>query len=874
MKNLTPAMRQYLEIKEQYKDCIIFFRMGDFYEMFFDDAVTASRILDITLTSRNKNKENSIPLCGVPYHAASSYIARLIEEGYKVAVCEQVEDPRTAKGIVRREVLRVITPGLVVDAENLEAKENNYCAAVSRVRNMFGLAVVDISTGEFRITEEEDVEILGSECVGLGPKEVLISEELREDSLMELVSRRSGRCLVNHLSPEYFSAVEAQALFNEWFSEEQLSAIEPEKHPAALAAGNAVLRYVKETQPGGAGHIVTVRWYRLSNFLALDETARRNLELFTTIQEGKKEGSLFQVIDGTVTAMGGRRLRRWLNYPLVNVGRIGERLSAVEEIKEAHLQREHLRDLLSRVSDIERLGGRISMGVANGRDLAALGRSLELLPAVREAISKMTSPLSVAIREEIDQMEDVADLIRRSIADDPPHTITDGYLIRKGYSDKLDELVSLSRSGKQWIAALEEKERKRTGINTLKVGFNSVFGYYIEITRANAAMVPPEYVRKQTLVNAERYINEELKEYEATVLNAEERRKQLEYELFVEVRESVGREIRRIQRTASAIADLDALASLAHVAERNNYHRPHVHEGDRIEIADGRHPVVEKLNINGGFVPNDALLDGDENRFLVITGPNMAGKSTYIRQIALIVLLAQMGSFVPARSADIGIVDRIFTRVGAADSLARGLSTFMVEMTEVAGILKNATPRSLVLLDEVGRGTSTFDGLSIAWAVTEYIHDSPQLGARTLFATHYHELIDIARTRKGVKNYSIAVKEWGEDIVFLRKIISGGTNRSYGIQVARLAGVPGDVIARAGEILKNLERGELDESGMPRIARGGKQKEREGQIVLPLFMDREERILQDIRKLDIGNLTPLEALQVINEWQLRLKKDD
>jgi len=873
VKNLTPAMRQYLEIKEAHRDCIIFFRMGDFYEMFFEDAEIASRVLEITLTSRNKGKENAIPLCGVPWHAASAYISKLIENGHKVAICEQMEDPKDAKGIVKREVVRIVTPGLVVDSDNLSAKENNFLAGISALDGSFGLAFVDISTGEFRVTESDDREAFLDEIAGLEFREVVVREDLKESDLMEAFAIRSGDCSISFLPSDYFSVEGASDLIDEFFSEKR--EVDFDGHPAMTGAAGAVLRYVKETQKDRLNHINDVLWYDITNYLVLDDTAKKNLELFATIQGGRKRGSLFHVLDETTTAMGGRKLRWWLNYPLVDPDRIRIRLAAVSEIKEEHLLRENLRASLAGIYDLERLGSRVSMGVANGRDLLALGRSLRLIPAIKDTISELESSLISSICGELDDMPDVADLIGVAIVDDPPVTIRDGYVIKKGYDDELDKLISLCTDGKKWIAAMEGRERKRTGIGGLKVGFNNVFGYYIEVTRANSDMVPEDYVRKQTLVNAERYINQELKEYEVLVLGAEERRKKREYELFVDIRERIAREIMRIQRTASRLADLDAIASLAEVAEMYNYCCPRVNDEDMIKIKGGRHPVVERMNPNGGFVPNDTLLDRSGNRFLIITGPNMAGKSTYIRQTAVIVLMAQMGSFVPADEAEIGIVDRIFTRVGAGDSLSGGQSTFMVEMTEVAGILKNASLRSLILLDEVGRGTSTFDGLSIAWAVSEHIHDPDKLGARTLFATHYHELTDLARTMDGVRNLSIAVKEWGDRVIFLRTIVEGGTNRSYGIEVARLAGVHEDVISRAREVLGNLEKGELDEIGMPRIARGKPSRKGGNVGQLDLFAGEENPdmsgLINELKGLDVLNMTPMEALGKISEWQKMVK---
>ena len=869
--NLTPAMRQYLEIKEQYKDCILFFRMGDFYEMFFEDAVVASKILEIALTSRSRDKQEGIPLCGVPHHAASAYISRLIDSGYKVAVCEQVEDPKLAKGIVRREVVRVVTPGLVVEPDNLIAKENNFLAGLSGVDNEYGLAFIDISTGEFWVTRCDDREMLCNEVAGHDFREIIVCDELRDSPFMKMLSSFLNGCLINYLSSGYFEPDSSMAYLDGWTGTDGSPLRDIRQSRAMASAAGAVIRYVRETQKESLSHINEIHPYAVHNFLVIDETARRNLELFSTIQEGKKQGSLIHVIDQTVTAMGGRHLRRWLLYPLVDAEKIKERHAAVAEMKEHHQLRYDARNLLSRVYDMERVGGRIAMGIANARDLISLRESLSIIPGLKAALQECRTPLIRRLVSGLDAMEDVVDLIGRAIEDDPPVTIRDGSIIKRGFNEELDALVSMSTDGKRWIASLEDKERKRTGIHSLKVGFNNIFGYYIEVTKSNIPHVPGDYIRKQTLVNAERYINEELKEYESTVLNAEERRKKKEYELFLEVRESITGEIKRLQRTASSVADIDCLASLAEVAERYGYRCPEVTTADRIFIREGRHPVVERMDLDSGFVPNDAHLDGDGNRVLIITGPNMAGKSTYIRQVALIVIMAQMGGFVPANEAEIGIVDRVFTRVGAADSLSKGHSTFMVEMIEVAAILRNATPRSLILLDEVGRGTSTFDGLSIAWAVTEYIHDSERMGSRTLFATHYHELTELARTRSGIKNYCVAVKEWGDTVIFLRKIVSGGSNRSYGIQVARLAGVPGDIIARAREILKNLETGELDEVGMPKIARGRKPPRAARQAQLPLFLSEEEKVVGEIKTTDVTTMTPIEALQKIGEWRSRIK---
>ena len=868
VSELTPAMKQYLEMKARYPDCILFFRMGDFYEMFFEDAVFASRLLEITLTTRNKTKEGSIPLCGVPHHAASSYISRLIEKGCKVAICEQLEDPKQAKGIVKRDVVRVVTPGLVIDPAQLEAGENNFLAALSFADETFGLAFTDISTGEFRILEIKDRDLLQGEMAGLPLREILLPEDFPDRVLIKALSKNEGALTVGYLPRDYFAPEAAGELLRTYFPPENIAALRMESRPAVSGAAGAVLRYGEETQKERLTHVNRLQEMSWSQILFLDETAKGTLELFQTIQERKKKGSLFSVLDATVTPMGARRLRWWLNYPLRETSRIRSRLAAVAEIKHNHLLREELRKLLTEVYDLERLGGRIAMEAAHARDLVALKASLLVLPRLRELLSSLTAPLLKELQEKIDPLPEVAALISRALVDDPPLAVREGGMIRDGFDAELDELLSLSRHGKRDIAALEDRERRKTGINSLKVGFNNVFGYYLEVTKANSHLIPQDYVRKQTLVNAERYINAELKNYEQAVLHAEENSRRREYELFVQVRGKAARHIRQLQVTASALADLDVLVSLATVAEHYGYCCPVVDDDEVIEITDGRHPVVERTALSEGFVPNDTFLDLQQNRLLIITGPNMAGKSTYIRQVALIVIMAQMGSFVPAKSARIGVVDRIFTRIGAADSLARGQSTFMVEMQEMANILNHGTRRSLIVLDEVGRGTSTFDGLSIAWAMAEYLHDSRRMGARTLFATHYHQLTELALTHEGVKNYNVAVREWGDRIIFLRKILAGGTSRSYGIQVARLAGVPGEVTQRAGEILKNLEKGELDAAGIPRIAQGKKTPPKGGTTnQLSLFPDERELVIQALRDLDTMRVSPLEALNLLHEWQ-------
>jgi len=727
--NLTPAMKQYVEIKEKYPDCILFYRMGDFYEMFFEDALTAAPVLEITLTSRNKGKEDSVPLCGFPYHAASTYIAKLVEKGFKVAICEQVEDPKKAKGIVKREVIRVITPGLVLDEENLAAGENNYLSCLCLQKDILGLAFLDITTGEFQISEFTDRDSFLIAIAGLDFKEMILANSFPDKALIKTLEMQMPAGRINYLEDECFGLDQAQIILEQDFPADILVKAEIAKHPAAMIAAGAILRYVDQTQKIRPQHINEIKWYSTQNHLILDDTARRNLEIFKTIQDNTKTGSLFSLINEALTPMGTRRLRWWLNYPLVDVEKIRERLASVAEIKESHILRSNLRKTMMRIYDLERLSGRVALRAANPRDLVALKASLTAIPEIKTMMLDFTAPKLVAIRAQLKEMTEVIDLISRTIVDDPPQSIQDGGFIAKGCDEELDKLRSISRDGKKWIAALETQERQKTGINSLKIGFNNIFGYYIEVTKANSAAVPDSYVRKQTLVNAERYINQELKEFEQTVLNAEEKIREREQSLFISLRENLNQYITGIQKNSFLIAQLDALIALAEVAEKYHYNCPEIDDEDIIDIRDGRHPVVESALKKEGFVPNDCLLNLQSDRLLIITGPNMAGKSTYIRQVALIVLLAQMGSFVPAAKCRVGVVDKIFTRIGASDSLVKGQSTFMVEMTETAEILKNATSRSLIILDEVGRGTSTFDGLSIAWAVAEYIHDFQTKGS-------------------------------------------------------------------------------------------------------------------------------------------------
>jgi len=865
----TPVMRQYLRIKGEYRDCILFFRMGDFYEMFFDDATVASKILEIALTSREKGDKERIPLCGVPYHAAAPYITKLIEKGFKVAVCEQVGDARASQGLVEREVTQVITPGMVLEGDNLREKENNFLMSLCRGEGGYGLVFLDLSTGEFKGCRIAEEVLLVGEVVKNRPRETLIPEGLQdEERFLADLKREFPSMLVNALPDSSFQA-DADAGPLEGLTEDLIPAwVGDEPRHAACAA----LRYVHETQKVDVGHIKPLSFYRIEDYLILDETTQRNLELSTSLGGRGKRGTFLDCVDETITAMGGRRIRGWLSYPLVDCEEIEQRLEAVAQLKETPLMRADLRELLEEVYDLERLNARVIMGKANPRDMVALKTTLKAVPRVKEALAAATAPLLQEMQGDLADLDAVAGWITDAIVANPPLALTEGGIIRDGYNPELDELRGMSRAGKGWIAQLEVQERQRTGISSLKVRYNQVFGYYIEVTRTNLALVPEDYIRKQTLTNAERFITPQLKEYEGKVLGAEERIKALEHELFRHLRERVAGENRRIQGTASALGSLDALLSLAEVADKYRYNRPRITDGDEIVIVEGRHPVIERMGHLEPFVPNDARLDCDDNQLIIITGPNMAGKSTYIRQVALICLMAQMGGFVPAREATIGVVDRIFTRIGASDNLAMGESTFMVEMRETADILRESTPRSLVILDEIGRGTSTFDGLSIAWAVAEYLHDKK--GPKTLFATHYHELTELAVTKPRVKNYNVAVSEWNGEIIFLRRIVEGGTSRSYGIQVARLAGLPEEVVTRAREVLSNLEKEELDEKGLPRLAhvKGGKREH--GKDQLGLFGVRDGQIYRELQKIDPHRLTPLEAIELLYHWKKMMDEGD
>lgn len=859
MAKQTPMMRQYLEIKSQYPDAILFFRLGDFYEMFLDDAVTAAKVLDIALTSRNKGAEDQIPLCGIPYHSAQPYLSRLVAAGHKVAICEQVEDPRTAKGIVRREVVRLVTPGTVLEPELLSADRNSYLLAISRgARQRYGLASLDLSTGQFRVTSAQHPEEVRRELLAIEARELLVAEGERATLATCLALAPEQMASLATLPDGVFTAEEGAARLNACYGTSDLTVFGCADDEAAIAAAGAVLYYVEQTQKGQAAHLRPLTCYRIQDSMVLDEATRRNLELTQTLSGAQRKGSLLGALDRTLTAMGGRLLRQWLLRPLLDCQAIDARLDFIAQAIDQPRQRQQLRELLRTINDLERLLSRISMGSASARDLVALRNSCQPLPPLRQLCGELAGTLAARLHQQIDPLEDLAGLLARALADEPPAGLRDGGLIRDGYDQPLDELRQISRDGKGFIARLERQERERSGIASLKVRYNRVFGYYIDVPKTQLAKVPADYQRKQTLANSERYFTPELKDYEDRVLGAEEAIAEREYQLFEELRQQIGAARQRIQATAEGLAALDVLLALADVAHERNYCRPRLHEGARLEIIAGRHPVVELLTGSDPFVSNDVLLDTDSHQLLMVTGPNMAGKSTFMRQVALITLMAQMGSFVPAQQAEIGLVDRIFTRVGASDNLARGQSTFMVEMSETAYILNHATPRSLILLDEIGRGTSTFDGISIAWAVAEYLHDNPQLAAKTLFATHYHELTDLSRTRKGIENFNIAVRQWQDQIVFLRTIVPGPASHSYGIQVAQLAGLPQPVIRRAKEILANLERGEYSDEGLPLLAQSQKfDRKAPAAPVDPLR--------QRLRQLDINRMTPLEALSCIHE---------
>ncbi len=875
MNDITPMMRQYLEIKSKYPESILLYRMGDFYEMFMEDAVTASKVLDIALTSRDRQAQNPVPMCGVPYHAAENYIAKLVSAGFKIAVCDQVEDPKKAKGLVRREVTRVLTPGLIVDHQNLTADQPNYLAAVSDRGKHIGLAFLDISTGEFRVTELDSHESLLEELFKINPKEVLLPEEFFPEWIKSVKNRIDT--IFTHIEEVHFDRRRAQERLTSHFKVHSLEGFGISGMDSAIQAAGAVLAYVYENLFGACEHIKQVIPYSCSDFMVMDEATVRNLEIFHSAGFQGRKGTLIDVIDHTRTAMGGRKLQQWLRYPLLDLEEINERQDAIAELTAQSDLRTALPNTLQGINDIERLNGRNSTGVSSPRDLIGLKKSLQVLPALHRMIAGCRSALLSGIDSNWDDLDDLTAHLEAALCDPPPAILSNGGAINPGFHPDLDRYVHLSRDAKGWMAEYETTQRRETGISSLKVRFNKVFGYYIEISRSNLSSVPQNYFRKQTLVNAERYITEELKEFEVEVLEADEKRLELEARLFSELRRTVSLESERIQKMAEVIATLDCIASLAEVASKYDYSRPRADRGDSLRVLDGRHPVIERFLPEGGFVPNDLELDQESQQVLIITGPNMAGKSTILRQAALIVLLAQIGSFVPAREAHIGIVDRIFTRVGASDDLSRGRSTFMVEMQETANILHQATPKSLIILDEIGRGTSTFDGMSIAWAVAEFLHDFRSVGVKTLFATHYHELTELARNRPRVKNFNVAIREWQQEIIFFHKLTPGSSSRSYGIQVARLAGLPEQITGRAGEILAQLEAGgSIVESGMPDLKVKGcrSPKEVEPGIQLQLFQKAADWVRERIVELDPDSMTPISALQTLHALKEEILRKD
>ena len=897
MAEFSPMMQHYLKTKEEYSDCILFYRLGDFYEMFFDDAITVSRELEITLTGKDCGQAERAPMAGIPFHAAENYIARLISKGYKVAICEQMEDPKLAKGMVKREVVRVVTPGTVIESNLLEEKKNNYIMSIYKTGIYYGLGICDVSTGDFyatQICENNNFSKLLDEISRYSPSEIIVNKMMFETK--SEISKIKDRFKVyvslekeenfsdeNELLLSMYNVISSSKIKNIQLKEEKEVKEQKEEKNAdfqiktkqqiqeidnknlIVPAINALITYLTETQKTNLDHINTIKIYSITQYMSLDINARRNLELTEKMRDKSKKGTLLWVLDKTCTSMGGRLLRRWINDPLIDVNEINKRLDSVNELKNSVVLKGDIIDSLKKVYDIERLAGKISYGNANGRDLISLKNSVKQLPEIKQILSKTESGLLHELYEELDVLQDIYELIEKSIVEEPPISVKEGGIIKLGYDPEIDVLKKATTEGKTWIVQLEAREREKTGIKGLKVGFNKVFGYFIEVTKSNLSMVPETYIRKQTLTNAERYVTEELKNLENQILGAEDKVVNLEYNAFVHVRDEIESQVQRLQKTSNIVATLDVLTSFAIVAEDMNYVKPVVDNDGIIDIKDGRHPVIEKISQSGEFVPNDTYLDKNDNRLAIITGPNMAGKSTYMRQVALITLMAQIGSYVPASSARIGVVDKIFTRVGASDDLSMGQSTFMVEMMEVATILKEATSNSLVILDEIGRGTSTYDGLSIAWAVAEHIADKSLCGAKTLFATHYHELTELEEKIDGVKNYSIAVKEKGEDIIFLRKIVNGGTDESYGVHVARLAGVPQNVTKKANEILRSLER---------RNILNNKAIEKESKKVVSgqvdMFNFKLAEVASEFDKIDVNQLTPIDALNTIVKMKEKL----
>ena len=880
VEDLTPMMQQYLETKKQYQGCILFYRLGDFYEMFFEDAITVSKELELTLTGKACGLEERAPMCGVPYHAVENYLTKLVNRGYKVAICEQVEDPKLAKGLVKREVTRVVTPGTNLNVQSLEESKNNFLMCIVYTPTKIGISAADVTTGDNYLTEVEDLGKLRDELMKYEPSEVICNEAFLVSGFDVDELRNRYHIPINDLEPHLFDDEECKRFLLRHFKVGTLTGLGVEDFPIGLLAAGALLQFLYETQKTDLAHFTHISPYLTNKYMLLDSSTRRNLELTETLREKQKRGSLLGVLDKTKTAMGGRLLRSMLEQPLIEKEGMERRLDAIEELNGDSVSRDEIREYLNPVYDLERLLSKVTYKTANPRDFIAFRNSLEMLPAVKSVLKGFEKEELQEIENDIDSLEDVYQLIQKSIEEEPPVTIREGGIIKDGFDETIDRLRGAKRDGKNWLAELEEQDRERTGIKNLRIKYNKVFGYYFEVTNSYKNMVPEDYIRKQTLANAERYTTPRLKELEDTILNAEDKLTALEYDLFCQIRESIAQELERIQRTAKGIARLDVYASLSLVSERNHYVRPKLNEKGIIDIKDGRHPVVEQMITNDLFIANDTYLDNGNHCISVITGPNMAGKSTYMRQTALIVLLAQVGCFVPARSANVGIVDRIFTRVGASDDLASGQSTFMVEMNEVANILRNATSDSLLILDEIGRGTSTFDGLSIAWAVIEHISNRKLLGAKTLFATHYHELTELEGKMNNVNNYCIAVKECGDDIVFLRKIIKGGADKSYGIQVAKLAGVPDMVIDRAKEIVEQLTDNDIIEkiqSITVEIKGDGKAKKQpkldEVDLAQISLFDTvtDEDVLKELMEVEVNTMSPLDALNTLYRLQNKLK---
>lgn len=901
MAELTPMMQQYMEIKNQYKDCILFYRLGDFYEMFFEDALISSKELEITLTGKNCGLEERAPMCGIPYHACDGYLNKLISKGYKVAICEQVEDAKATKGIVRREVIRIVTPGTNLNQQALDESKNNYLMSIVHTVNAYGISTVDISTGDFYVTEVDTDRKLLDEINKFNPSEIICNSTFLVSGVNVVELKERLGISVSDLEPWYFDDELCMNALKEHFKVKDLAGLGLKDYTIGVIAAGSVMQYLYETQKTSLSHLTRLTPYTTNKYMLLDSFTRRNLELVETLREKHKRGSLLWVLDKTKTAMGARLLRTYVEQPLIHKDEINERLDAIEEINQSVITREEIREYLNPIYDLERLISRISYKTAGPRELIAFRSSLEMIPHIKYLMTSMSSSLLKKIYDELDPLEDLCSLIMNAIVDEPPITIKEGGIIKDGYHSEVDKLRQAKTEGKTWLYDLEMKEKERTGIKNLKIKFNRVFGYYLEVTNSYQNLVPKEWIRKQTLANAERYTTEELKELENLILGAEDKLYTLEYNLFCEIRDAIANEVNRIQQTAKAVAKIDSFTSLALVAERNNYVRPEINEEGIIDIKDGRHPVVEQMISNDMFVSNDTYLNNKCNRVSIITGPNMAGKSTYMRQTALIVLMAQIGCFIPASYGNIGIVDRIFTRVGASDDLASGQSTFMVEMTEVSNILRNATKNSLLILDEIGRGTSTFDGLSIAWAVVEHIANPKLLGAKTLFATHYHELTELEGMIKSVNNYCIAVKEQGEDIIFLRKIVKGGADKSYGIQVAKLAGVPETVLKRAREIVDEISKNDIvkrekddfahedllqDNISENRIfEKINSNKKKSSEIPAQLsFFDLEadtpsssgnnnglqEELYKEIKEMNLNNLTPMDALNKLFELQKKV----